>query len=84
MLLKITSTVSIIFQEDGDEENPFGDEVGKNVTSFKEIPWVPKKKPKFFSRFLSRYSKNETFGSFYYCSFCQSPKMLNFSWDLSI
>ena len=48
MLLKITSTVSIIFQEDGDEENPFGDEVGKNVTSFKEIPWVPKKNQKFF------------------------------------
>ncbi|XP_023334395.1 transient receptor potential cation channel subfamily V member 6 [Eurytemora carolleeae] len=26
-----------VFQEDGDEENPFGDEVGKNVTSFKDV-----------------------------------------------
>ena len=36
----------------------------------------------FFSRFVCRYSKNETFGSFYFCSFCESPKTFKFFWGL--
>ena len=36
----------------------------------------------FFSRFVCRYSKNETFGSFYFCSFCESPKTVKFFWGL--